>query len=825
MKKRTLSLLLFFLCLPMMLSAQQTKTESGITFVVDENLPAPVRNKYSSLRGGKALAKMVAEHANVVKPGDGLVASSFERDSMLYFSSDVLYKTMVRCFAEHRPLVLSPDMVWLVIAQNFSYYVNEHADELCSKLVSHDGKISLVVNSQEDLVSGHPDWSAIMTDFERQIAEHSKADICHTITADFTTTGPTERIASQITLMDAMKSYFEYIVHTLACGIPAITLQGTPQDWQKVYDKAMALKKYGMGWWTKDLDPILKEFVRASQGKPNQAFWKDMVMKDTPLRLRGGGCSFEGPTELDGWFLKLFPYDKDGVRTPEKVAHTRQMLSEMVRVPFRYVVTAPSGQTLSDTSMELFAGLVSVKEDPVTLALTPQIGWMVRMGEGNDAMNDGLKRRMQTYSKRDSSKSNPPEGSSPFGLELRVKRVPEALREAKAIDRLTLFFVDRVELPQWMDSIDIQRFTVHGKVTQKQAKRLKARFPHINLDRPVDAPKEKAEKKSRKKKAVRRDAPASDEISLKLDSVVTRRIDGRVRIIMPRYDSLQRVESYSCKGFYDEKPVVYHIEYNADNNPLRMACKDVNMYRQDRRYEYDDNGRVVLEYEDMQNDSLDRRGWHDSYAYAYDDAGRIAVKDYHKWDENSMPSSSHMRYVYHYNKKGVLTEVLQYEYFLDAPWARIQDVPHYAHMELQQRATYNKKGRILKRENLTKNTRTLYTYDREGRLSYSEFFEGDDLDRKTSYSYDFHGNLIAMETTDDDEYTYRTPIHISYRPNYNIQEVAGLRDGLWKHVFPSPLQGDEFSRPTWHNPVALYSNFGKGDMEDELVTLFYYSRL
>ncbi|MBQ0018973.1 MAG: DUF4419 domain-containing protein [Bacteroidales bacterium] len=824
MKKRTLSLLLFFVCLPMMLSAQQTKTESGITFVVDENLPAPVRDKYSSLRGGKELAKMVAGHANVAKPADGLVASSFERDSMLYCTSDVLYNTMVRCFAEHRPLVLSPDMVWLVIAQNFSYYVNEHADELRSKLVSHDGKISLVVNSQEDLVGGHPDWSAIMTDFERQIAQHSKADICHTITADFTTTGPTERIASQITLMDAMKSYFEYIVHTLACGIPTITLQGTPQDWQKVHDKAMALKKYGMGWWTKDLDPILKEFVRASQGKPNQAFWKDMVMKDTPLRLRGGGCSFEGPTELDGWFLKLFPYDKDGVRTPEKVAHTRQMLSEMVRVPFRYVVTAPSGQTLSDTSMELFAGLVSVKEDPVTLALTPQIGWMVRMGEGNDAMNDGLKRRMQTYSKRDSSKSNSLDGSNPFGLELRVKRVPEALREAKAIDRLSLYFVDRVELPQWMDSIDIQRLTVHGKVTQKQAKRLKARFPHINLDRPVDAPKEKVEKKSRKKN-VKWKRVVSDELLLKLDSVVTQTKDGGVRIIIPHYDSLQRVESYSYKSAYAKDTIVYHIEYDADSKPLRMICKDAYKYRQDTRYEYDKSGRKVLEYDDMQNDSLDRRGWHNCYAYAYDDAGRMIVKDCHKWSEDFQPSRSHVRYVYHYNKKGMLTEVLQYEYFLDALWARIQDVPHTVRMELQERATYDKKGRIIKHENLPKETHTLYTYDSEGRLAYSEFYKGDVFKHKTIYSYDSHGNLIAQETIDEYGYTLQNSIHMSYHSNYQIEEVAGLRDGLWKHVFPSLLQGDEFYRPTLHRPVTLYSNLGDHNWDDEGVRRFYYSRL
>ena len=78
------------------------------------------------------------------------------------------------------------------------------------------------------------DWPSLIGNFASQIDKYTKKGIAKTVTADFTTTGPVERVASQIPLMESVKSYFEYIVDRLACGIPSITLQGTVEDWQRV---------------------------------------------------------------------------------------------------------------------------------------------------------------------------------------------------------------------------------------------------------------------------------------------------------------------------------------------------------------------------------------------------------------------------------------------------------------------------------------------------------------------------------------------------------------------------------------------------------------
>lgn len=475
MRKIMFLLLLSFFVLPSSVFADNNdgikkdgKSCQKVTFVVDENLPAPNPTNKMRVRDGKIIADRIATNMQVSRPDEGLVAASFMNDSLSYSSQDALYNVIVKCFAEHRPLVLSPDMVWIVIAQAFSHYVNENAEQLRPLLVSHDGKTTLSVETNKDLLTEDADWEAIMLDFEKQIAENSKKDIAQTISADFTTSGVTERIASHITLMDAMKQYFEYVVHYIACGIPNITLLGTAEDWQKVHDKAMALEAYGMGWWTKELDPILTEFVNAANGNANQSFWQDMVMKNTPDYLRGGGCSNEKSTELDGWVLKLFPYDKDGNRTPEKVAHTRQLMSEMVRVPFRYVKSYPDGHS-EETPMELCAGIIGVKEDTLTYALTPQIGWMVRIGEQEDDV-------LKEWERRNNNEQ------TSARLDLRVKEVPEGLKRLKVINHLTLTFTRHVNLPQWMDDVEIKHLEISGgDITVDEAEAIRKRFPGVML--------------------------------------------------------------------------------------------------------------------------------------------------------------------------------------------------------------------------------------------------------------------------------------------------------------------------------------------------------
>ncbi len=453
------------------LIASLATAQTGVTFVVDENL-SPIDYEFGmeKYQNSDAQALNGIFHDEGV-PGDthAMIAWSFADDEKFYTftGKDVFFKTIVRAYAEHRPLVLSPDMIWVLISQGFARYVNAHPEQLRDQLVNHSGKMDLVVQSDKDLLSGDADWQKMMADFTAQINDATKGDIAKTITADFTTTGITERITSQITLMETMKSYFDYVVHYIACGIPSVTLTGTPQDWQKVLEKTQQLQKYAVGPWTKRLVPILTEFVKASEGKADQAFWQSMVKKGRLDKLVGGGCDFRKPTKLDGWILKFFP-DENG-QTPNQVPHTHKMPSERVYVDFKYKVISPAdGTVLTDIPMQLVAGFIGTDVDTLTHALTPKMGWVVRQMEGSDS----IVKRLERMDSEDSF----------YGIELRVNKVPEHLAQLPHIKKLRLYFTDKVELPEWFYRLQIDNLRIDGEMTGEQEAAIWKNFPNAILN-------------------------------------------------------------------------------------------------------------------------------------------------------------------------------------------------------------------------------------------------------------------------------------------------------------------------------------------------------
>ncbi|MBZ5711860.1 DUF4419 domain-containing protein [Nannocystis pusilla] len=292
-------------------------------------------------------------------------------------------------FGEHRPLVLTPDAVWLCLAQGFAAHMSLHAEALRDRFVRHEGRQRLVVR-RDDLRKGSPDnpWPEVFAEFSQQIAGHigRQRDL---VVCDFSTTGAIERAASELVLMDAMQQYFSYELNTL-CGIPEVTLTGTVDDWVRLRHKALALAEYGLEWWTRLLAPVLDEFVAAARGRPDVEFWHHL------FKERHGS----GGTKIRGWIHVLFPYVTDG--GPQAKLRENWVLRAAGGVspirdrggPAAWVVERemspdciPLGLARAPLSwnyfgevlaMELVGGFVGVAQDPASLAVRPAIGWAIR---------------------------------------------------------------------------------------------------------------------------------------------------------------------------------------------------------------------------------------------------------------------------------------------------------------------------------------------------------------------------------------------------------------------------------------------------------------
>jgi hypothetical protein len=292
-------------------------------------------------------------------------------------------------FDQHYPLVLSPDDIWLCIAQGFGLHVNAHAEALRSRLVRWKSGKQLIKVRRDDFVKGAPgnDWPACFAEFSDGIAAHfgKKRDL---FVASFSTTGPVEKAASEIALMSAVRPYFDYLLTTL-CGIPEVTLLGNPEDWASIRRRTSVLSEFGLGWWSRELEPILDQFVAASRGAVDMEFWRSLY------KLHDGS----GGPWITGWINVLFPYlERNGrQRNPyvgswrevgERIdcgPKTNELPSGLSRVDFLWDYLG------TEIPMELLAGFVGVSQDPRTLALRPAIGWAVREGErvGSTSLRTG----------------------------------------------------------------------------------------------------------------------------------------------------------------------------------------------------------------------------------------------------------------------------------------------------------------------------------------------------------------------------------------------------------------------------------------------------
>lgn len=230
--------LLFYLFI---LCSTSIVAQNGITFEV-EQLSKPEKlypvaspdeiYRYLMLFDNESTIRITEK--DIWKPPFNVIAKSESPDSLLYFGYNSFFCGMYQAYADHRPFVLSPDMIWLLINQGFAQHVNANHESLRKYFVNFSGKESLIVQSNKKLKDPSLLWEEIFPQFTEQIRKEVGGNLVETLTCNFSTTTSLEKTVSEITIMETVKSYFEFITIMIVCGIPEITLEGTPQDWEKV---------------------------------------------------------------------------------------------------------------------------------------------------------------------------------------------------------------------------------------------------------------------------------------------------------------------------------------------------------------------------------------------------------------------------------------------------------------------------------------------------------------------------------------------------------------------------------------------------------------
>ncbi len=276
-------------------------------------------------------------------------------------------------YAQHRPIEISPDIVWLMICQAVAQHVNLHAEELRSILVQHEGKDTIRIR-RDDFVKASVDnrWHEVFPAFADSIKTRVNPDFFNLFDTEFSTTGQSEKIAFQITMMSTVSNYFDYWTNT-ECGIPFVKLTGKVKDWKLIRREVKKLEHYGLGDWIKELIPILDQFVLAAKGKVDKEFWQSIYkIKEDCVDIF-----------VTGWIMKFFPYRFNEER---KLVQNRNIHKRDLECDVRFN-QIPSG--ISKVSfkwlyfhdvfdMEFCAGFIGIHQDPQSKILKPEIHWLVK---------------------------------------------------------------------------------------------------------------------------------------------------------------------------------------------------------------------------------------------------------------------------------------------------------------------------------------------------------------------------------------------------------------------------------------------------------------
>lgn len=286
-------------------------------------------------------------------------------------------------FSQHRPLTLSPDCIWMVIAQGFSHHITENAEALRHRLVRHQGRKTLTEAISAMTLD---EFERVIGGFSSQIRSASDPVLHETLVCDFSTTTPGIRTASEVVLMDTYSSYFEYELR-FVCGIPKIEITGSVEDWERIRARLEVLETYDLSWWIPRVRPLVDQFISAAAGQPDRQFWKAIF---SPREVYAA-------TIVTGWIADLFPYlgeaphrqrnpvlqharhnwavtGAQGVGNPNwrsgACPATSSFPSGLSSVPIKL-----TGVGEGELGLDLVGGFLALDQDSASLALSPWLGW------------------------------------------------------------------------------------------------------------------------------------------------------------------------------------------------------------------------------------------------------------------------------------------------------------------------------------------------------------------------------------------------------------------------------------------------------------------
>ena len=220
---------------------------------------------------------------------------------------DLLYYA----YANHQPVKLKPDDIWIQFMSQFALNVNSEPEfyrNIFADKNNLNGQTEISIEYNTPNIKDVP-----IDDFINQIMSVLKtkvnagSDLVANLQADFSTSTQFTKLVSNIIFMYTVEKYFSYKM-ILSCGIPFIDLAGTTADWILLLKKIQLVTDIahpGIKPWCETAIQTIKSIIKAMDNPTDSDNIKFMSKIFYDER-----CGSGSQRHILGWILSFFLYDK-----------------------------------------------------------------------------------------------------------------------------------------------------------------------------------------------------------------------------------------------------------------------------------------------------------------------------------------------------------------------------------------------------------------------------------------------------------------------------------------------------------------------------------
>ncbi|EKD53379.1 MAG: hypothetical protein ACD_61C00054G0006 [uncultured bacterium] len=281
-----------------------------------------------------------------------------------------LIQALFYAFSQHFPIKIEPAFFWTTIIQEVATMVKQNPTRFASVFHGDPNDKRLVKVICDELYGNDEAWPLAIGRFRTELAKETGPALVEGFFPNFSSDDETRELAYLVSAMDAASPFFKYEVHT-RCGIPEIQLEGTLEDWSKLYGRILWLEfTFGKCEYFDGLKKLIDRIGRQVKvNQPDVEFWMSMFK----YHQQSGG------DRVTGWIADLYAhtYTQNGAVLKTKKDEYGYSLnafpSGLSVVPFIWQVIEKR------FPMRFFAGLTGIKMEGGVLV--PTIGYGVIEGD------------------------------------------------------------------------------------------------------------------------------------------------------------------------------------------------------------------------------------------------------------------------------------------------------------------------------------------------------------------------------------------------------------------------------------------------------------